>query len=85
MMSAGNLQRYRNYSALMQQHEQEVKLKRIFRVFLYFIIIALLLVMLFFVLRWEQKYQDQKNKKAETATAINSYNLNVKTIVPDLK
>ncbi len=67
MMSAGNIQRYRNYSALMQQHEQEVKLKRIFRVFLYFLIIAFLVVILFFVLRWEQKYQNQKSKKTETS------------------
>ncbi|MBL7858575.1 MAG: hypothetical protein JNM57_12875 [Cyclobacteriaceae bacterium] len=68
MMSTGNIQRYRNYSALMHQHEQEVKMKRTFKVFLYFLIIAFVTIILLMVLRWEQK-QEIKNQGAEKTEA----------------
>lgn len=54
-MSAGNIARHRNYGELMHRHERDQKLKRIFRLFVYFLVIAFLLIILIIVVRWEKR------------------------------
>ena len=54
-MSSGRIARHRNYSELMRQHDKDVRLKRVLRVFTYFLIILFLLILLLIVVRWEQK------------------------------
>jgi hypothetical protein len=54
-MSSGRIARHRNYSELMRQHDRESKLKRIFRVFIYFLIVLFFLIILLMVIRWEGK------------------------------
>jgi len=39
----------------MQRHERDVRLRRIVKAFIYFLIIVALLVMFVIVRRWEQK------------------------------
>lgn len=59
LMSSGRIARHRNYTELMRQHDKEVRLKRVLRVFTYFLIILFLLILLLIVIRWEGK---QSNK-----------------------
>jgi preprotein translocase subunit SecG len=67
MMSAGKIQGYRNYSALMQEHQRGLKAKRVMRVFIYFLIIAFFLIVLFMVFRWEKKHTTPKQQKELTS------------------
>jgi preprotein translocase subunit SecG len=54
-MSSGRIAQHRNYGELMRQHEHDVKFKRIFKVFTYFLIILFIVVVLIIVLRWEKR------------------------------
>jgi hypothetical protein len=54
-MSSGNIARHRNYSALLQQHEKDQRLKRMLKVFTYFLVILIVTVLLIIVIRWEKR------------------------------
>ena len=54
-MSSGKIAQHRNYGELMRQHEHDVKFKRIFKVFVYFLIILFIIILLVIVLRWEKR------------------------------
>lgn len=54
-MSTSRIARHRNYPELMRQHDREVKLKRVLRVFTYFLVVLFLIIILVIVLRWERK------------------------------
>jgi hypothetical protein len=62
-MSSGRIAQHRNYGELMERHERDVKLRRIVKTFIYFLIIAALLIIFVTVRRWEQK---KVNGKPET-------------------
>jgi hypothetical protein len=62
MMSAGRIARHRNYGDLMQRHERDLKIKRITRLVIYFLIIAFLAILYLMVTRW----QNREEKKIET-------------------
>ncbi|WP_276370253.1 hypothetical protein [Chryseolinea sp. H1M3-3] len=55
-ISAGRIAQHRNYGDIMARHERDVKLKRITRIFIYFILIAIITIVFFFVRRWEKNY-----------------------------
>lgn len=55
MMSTGRIARHRNYTELMRQHDRDVKLKRVFRVFIYFLVALFLVIILIIVIRWEKR------------------------------
>ena len=54
-MSSGRIAQHRNYGEVMARHERDQKMKRVARVFIYFLIIALLLILFFMVKNWEGK------------------------------
>jgi len=54
-MSSGRIAQHRNYGEVMARHERDQKMKRVVRVFIYFLIIALLLILFFMVKNWEGK------------------------------
>ncbi len=56
-MSAGNIARHRNYGDIIERHERDQKWKRMFRVFIYFLIVAFLSIILVIVVRWEKRKQ----------------------------
>lgn len=65
-MTAGNIARHRNYGDIMQRHERDQKWKRMFKVFIYFLIAAFLTIVLVIVVRWEQR----KNKEQASAGKV---------------
>jgi len=71
-ISSGRIAQHRNYGDIMARHERDVKLKRITRVFLYFLIIAVLLIIFFFVRRMEK---NPAGSKPSPAVAIKSHAL----------
>jgi preprotein translocase subunit SecG len=62
-ISSGRIARHRNYTELMRQHDKEVRLKRVLRVFTYFLIILFLLILLLIVIRWEGKQTSQSTSR----------------------
>jgi hypothetical protein len=67
-MSSGRIAQHRNYGDIMARHERELKIKRITRIFIYFIIIAVLILVFFFFRRWEKN--QTMHPKQSTAVIV---------------
>jgi Trk-type K+ transport system membrane component len=65
-ISSGRIAQHRNYGDIMARHERDIKLRRISRVFIYFIIIAVLILLFMFVRRWTNDIEPN----AKPATAL---------------
>jgi len=65
-MSSGRIAQHRNYGDIMARHERDIKLRRISRVFIYFIIIAVLILIFLIVRRWERNVEP----KGKQSTAL---------------
>ena len=63
-MNSGRIAQHRNYGELMERHERDIRLRRIVKTFVYFLIIVALLIMFVIVRRWEEKKVDGKPKTA---------------------
>ena len=59
-MSSGRIAQHRNYGELMERHERDIRLRRIVKTFIYFLIILALLIIFVIVRRWEEKKVDSK-------------------------
>lgn len=46
--------RFRNYGSILKQHEEEKRIKVIVKIFTYFLIIAILILIFVVVTRWEK-------------------------------
>jgi steroid 5-alpha reductase family enzyme len=64
-LSGRGSDRFRNYGAVMQQHEKEMRLKKIFRVFTFLLIILILIALIFIVNQVEDKAAKKKSFHAE--------------------
>ena len=65
-MSSGRIAQHRNYGELMERHERDIRLRRIVKTFIYFLIIVALLIMFVIVRRWEEKKVDSKPAQQST-------------------
>ena len=63
-LSSGRIAQHRNYGELMAIHERDKKIKRITRVFIYFLIVAVLLLFFFMFRRLEGKHSGEVKKVA---------------------
>ena len=63
-MSSGRIAQHRNYGELMERHERDIRLRRIVKTFIYFLIIVALLIMFVIVRRWEEQKVDSKTDTA---------------------
>lgn len=71
MMSSGRIARHRNYGELIARHEREVKIKRLTRLMIYFLLIAFFLIVFIIVLRWEKRESIRnQNEVAPTSLLI---------------
>ncbi len=77
-ISSRRIDHYRNYGELMSRHEQTQKIKRLTKVFIYFLLILFIGIILFMVFRWEQK-QDLKKPTSHTEISLASKN-NIRTL-----
>jgi uncharacterized membrane protein YvbJ len=58
-------ERFRNYGAIMEQHEKEMRLKKILRVFTMFLVILILIALIFFITQVERKATEKKSFRNE--------------------
>lgn len=54
-MSSGRIAQHRNYSDIMERHERDVRIRRVVKAFIFFLIILALLILFVIVSRLEQK------------------------------
>ena len=66
-MSSGRIAQHRNYGEIMARHEREMRMKRIVKVFIYFLIISFVILIFLLVKRLEQKPNNPVNKPVTTA------------------
>lgn len=59
-VSSGRIAQHRNYGELMARHEKEIRIKRIIRMFMYFLIIAFIIIFYFIVTRISEKRESVK-------------------------
>jgi hypothetical protein len=58
--------RFRNYGSVLKQHEEGKKIKIIVKIFTYFLIIAVLILILVVVSRWEQNQEKSSQIISDT-------------------
>ncbi len=71
-MSSGRIAQHRNYSDIMERHERDVRIRRVVKTFIYFLIILALLIMFVIVRRWEQQKVNVKPSSAFVTVEIDS-------------
>ncbi|MFZ6001089.1 MAG: hypothetical protein ACOYW3_11315 [Bacteroidota bacterium] len=59
-MTARGSERFRNYGAVLERHEQEMRIKKIIRVFTLFAVILIVVMLIVIVVRWESRSQKEK-------------------------
>ena len=65
-MSSGRIAQHRNYGDIMARHERDIRIRRISRIFIYFTIIAFLILLFLLVRRWEANTEP----KGKQSTAL---------------
>jgi large-conductance mechanosensitive channel len=61
-MNSGRIAQHRNYGQVMARHEKELRIKKVVKIFTYFLIAVFVFIIFLLVRQWEQK---QKGKSAE--------------------
>ena len=69
-LAARGSERFRNYGAILKQHEEERRMKIIVRIFTFVLIIAALVIIFITVSRWEEK-QNKTDKKTSVTEILN--------------
>jgi len=67
MISSGRIAQHRNYGEVMARHERDVRIKRIIRIFMYFLIVAFLIIIYFMVREWQPKEKPVSPKNSSTS------------------
>ncbi|HMR56934.1 MAG TPA: hypothetical protein PLM56_00855 [Cyclobacteriaceae bacterium] len=65
-MSARGSDRFRNYNAVLKQHSDEKRIKQITRIFTFFLLIALIIVIFMVITRWEENQNVKPKSKINT-------------------
>ena len=70
-LTARGTERFRNYDAVLRQHEQEKRMKKIVRVFTFFVLIAGIIVLYVMINRWEKKAKIKETPQKEVRVNSN--------------
>lgn len=65
-------ERFRNYGAVMERHEREMRIKKIVRVFTMFLVILFLIALIFYISQIERKVSRQQNYHSEKIIRMNT-------------
>ena len=63
-MSSGRIAQHRNYSDIMQRHERDVRIRRVVKAFIFFLIILALVILFVIVSRLEEQKVNDKPSSA---------------------
>ncbi len=70
-LTAHGSERFRNYNAVLQGHEESQRLKKVMKVFTLFAIILILIMLIIMVFRWENRITQQQEKAHPEMTQPN--------------
>jgi hypothetical protein len=73
-LTARGTDRFKNYGAILKQHEQEKRMKKIVRVFVLFLLTVLVIMLIVIVQRWEKKAS-----KGSQKTEVSVQDLGIRT------
>ena len=71
-MSSGRIAQHRNYSDIMERHERDVRIRRVVKAFIFFLIILALLILFVIVSRLEEQKVNVKPSTAFVTTEEDS-------------
>jgi len=69
-LTAKGADRFRNFNNVMQRHEEEMRIKKIVKVFTFFAIILILVMLIIIINRFEKKQQEKESIKSTTSQAF---------------
>ena len=72
-LTARGADRFRNYGAVLQRHQEEKRMKKILRAFSYFLIILILLVLIVIVVRIERRVNKKTQNTEEVSVVMKKY------------
>lgn len=59
--------RFRNYGAVLQRHEKEMKIRKIIRVFTFLFVIMIIIMLIMIIRQVEQKVENKKSTSSLSA------------------
>lgn len=65
-MTARGIERFRNYNSVLRRHEDNRRIKKIVRVFGFFLVLLIVIMIILFLSQWEQR-------SSSNATAVNQF------------
>ncbi len=69
-ITARGSERFRNYETIVKRHEQDQRAKKIVRLFVFFAIVLILILVFIVIDRWEEKQLKLKKNKASIHYAV---------------
>lgn len=57
------IERFRNYNSVLKRHEENKRIKKVVRVFGFFIVILIVIMLIVFLSRWEERAQNKKTSQ----------------------
>lgn len=67
--TARGIDRFRNYNSVLQRYEQSQRLKKVMRVFGFFVVILVVIMMIIFLSRWEERGAESNSQGMMTGTS----------------
>lgn len=55
--TARGIERFRNYNYVLKRHEEDKRIKKVARVFGFFVVILIVIMIIIFLSRWEERTQ----------------------------
>lgn len=59
-MTARGIERFRNYNSILKRHEENQRIKKVIKVFGFFVVLLIVIMIIIFLSRWEQRVQSEK-------------------------
>ncbi len=81
-ISQGRIARHRNYSELMRIYDRDMRLKRVLRVFTYFLVILFLLIILLIIWRWEARQKERNSTPSQPHKSTTQVQINQRSCSP---
>jgi uncharacterized membrane protein YidH (DUF202 family) len=68
-MTARGIERFRNYNSVLNRHEENRRIKKIMRVFGFFLVLLIVIMIILFLSRWEERSSPSKQNEVTAMTS----------------
>jgi len=70
-LTARGAERFRNFNNVMQRHEEEMRTKKIIKVFTFFAVILIIVMLIIIINRFEEKQNKKEPVKTSASKVLN--------------